>query len=161
MPRKPKEPEIPRSEALRKADRMLEEISGVISDMERIRAQAEAEIARATEPFREPIEQLKDRLKGLDKGIRSFAKAQQAPIFEGKDRAYLDHGELIHTVGERVKKAKGVLEALERLGFDEAVIVDKSVDWDELDKWTDERLALVGTERVPIDEFSYETRTED
>jgi len=53
---------------------------------------------------------------------------------------------------------RNVLERLEEMGFSEAVRVAKSVDWDVLERWPDEKLNLVGTERVPKETIEYELK---
>jgi len=60
---------------------------------------------------------------------------------------------LAHGIPGRVR---GMLARLEEIGAVEAIKIVKSVDWDVLDKWTDERLIEVGTERGKKERFAYE-----
>lgn len=47
---------------------------------------------------------------------------------------------------------------LEELGYVDGIKIEKSVNWDEIEKWSDERLTAIGTERVTKEEFGYDLR---
>ena len=49
-------------------------------------------------------------------------------------------------------------DKLKAMGFPEAARVAKSVDWDLLSSWPDERLFMVGTHRRVKEEFSNELK---
>jgi len=84
-------------------------------------------------------------------------KANRDGFFKGEsERVDLRFGALLYAIEKRVKRAKDVLQRLEEIGAEEAIIVTKSVDWDVLEGWTDERLIEVGTERKRTEKYSYE-----
>ena len=56
-----------------------------------------------------------------------------------------------------MKRAKDVLKHLEESGAEDAAfIVTKAVNWEHLEKWSDERLIEVGTERKRTENFTWE-----
>jgi hypothetical protein len=105
--------------------------------------------AQATGPLRA-------RLEALDKKIKAHAKKHQVDLFVGRDRIDLVNGALLRKEEEYVRRVRGMLARLEEIGAVEAIKIVKSVDWDVLDKWTDERLIEVGTERGKKERFAYE-----
>jgi len=99
---------------------------------------------------------LKAVIAGLEKRPEKLMKVNRADLFDSADRIDLAHGALLFSIRERVRRAKGVLARLEEIGAKDGLITRTSVNWDALEKWTDERLIETGTERVREDCFSYE-----
>jgi hypothetical protein len=147
-----------RAELLKQADELLVSIAeteGIIN----------ADIARMTKEIKE----IEDRhaawnagmtslLKDMEKQIKSLMKKNSGTLFEGEDRVDLKHGSLLFSIEERVKKAQGVLEKLKMNGFKDGIKVVESVDWDELEKWPDDKLALVGTKKKKTENYTWETK---
>jgi len=48
----------------------------------------------------------------------------------------------------------------EEQGFGEVVKIAKSLDREAIEKWPDERLFLIGAERKPKEEYSYDLKKE-
>lgn len=138
------------------ADEMLREIGKTTDALSKLEAEAKAALDSVTAAYQSRVDALKGKIADLDKGIKTLAKKHQADLFDGSDRVDLRFGALLHSIEMRVKKARGLLERLEELGAVEAVKIVKSVDWDVLEKWSDERLIEVGTERVRKEVFAYE-----
>lgn len=99
------------------------------------------------------------RLTELDEQLRALMRGASEVLFpDGKDREPLANGILIHTVTSMVHKARGLLAKLKDLGRRDAIKVVESVDWDALDKWSDDQLKAVGTRRKPVETFGYEVK---
>jgi len=142
----------------RRADELLQEIAETERRIKGIEAQANTEIAEVKSRHAEKLGPLSGVLKGLEKQLRSHMKKRRDDLFGGSDRVDLEHGALLHGLERRVKRARGVLQKLEEHGFEDAIKIAKSVDWDALESWPVERLVLVGTERVQKESFEYELR---
>lgn len=141
-----------------KADDLLiriAEAEGLIKDDANAMAR---EIDAIKEQYGSKINYWRRIMKDLEKDLVKLMKTNSAEIFDGEDRVELTHGSLLFQIEERVKKAKGVLEKLEEQGFTDALEISKKVNWDELEKWPVERLALVGTERKRKEVFTYELK---
>ncbi len=121
---------------------------------------ATQEVERLKAAWRKKAEPLLARRKALDKEILRLEKKERAVFFDGTDLVALPHGTLIFNVQEHVKKAKGVLENLERLDLEEGLKREVSVDWEALESWPDEKLIMAGTERVRKEVFAYELKEE-
>jgi phage host-nuclease inhibitor protein Gam len=111
---------------------------------------------KMAERHKAAISPIKDRIAKLDKELRKYARKHKLALFEGGDRLDLLSGALLRQDEEHVKRARGVLDELQRLGLTEAIRTNPQVDWDVLEKWSDERLIEVGAERVPEETFAYE-----
>jgi len=102
-------------------------------------------------------------LKDLEKQLVSLMKTNSAVVFDGDERVDLKHGSLLFTIEERVKKLKDtqtMLENLKRCGFRDVIKVVENIDWDKMESWPVEKLALVGTKRTRKEIYSWETKNE-
>jgi hypothetical protein len=91
----------------------------------------------------------------------AFAKYHRAAVFGGADRRDLPHGALL--LASKVSlagKQKVSISAVERYGSPEDVRVVKSVNWDTVGNWPDERLILIGVTRKCIEAVEYELKAE-
>lgn len=141
-------------EFLNKEFYVLARLTEKLSDLERRRTVAIQEIDAMYGP---EIQVLRPSLDITEANIRSYLRKHQAAIFGDGDRIETTMGSAIRAVITRVRKARGVLEKLKTLGLG-AVKIAESVDWDELEKWPDEQLGAVGTNRVTKVEFNYELK---
>lgn len=154
------------SEAAAAADELLQEIGGIQAGIRAITNRVAAEIEAVRERHRADLEALKARLAASEKGLLALARRARGALFADRDRIDLPHGSLLHQVEERVRRARGVLEAMEAaLERDpearyiaEAIKIAKAVDWDRLEQWSPEQLAAVGTEKARKELFTYEIR---
>lgn len=139
-------------------DSLMATMGACSRSLEKLRAVAEQETAKVKARFSPMIGQLEARVKELDAAIKKREKRDRAVLFADADRVELRHGTLLYSVERKVKKAKGVLQKLKDLAMKGAVKVAESVDWDELEKWPDEKLLMVGTKRQRVETFSYELK---
>lgn len=139
-------------------DSLLMEMGELKAEVDREQAEAEASLARAKEFYRDNLVVLKKRAERLHKQILSQAKKRRDQLFDGKDLVDLPHGILLHQVKEQVKKAAAVLAKLEEYGLEEGLHREVSVNWEVLESWPDEKLLMVGTERVRKELFAYELK---
>ncbi|MBW2617548.1 MAG: host-nuclease inhibitor Gam family protein [Deltaproteobacteria bacterium] len=149
------------SEARDRADELLAEIGWMQGRLSHAQAEAEAEMEQVKAKWQDLTEYYHVKLTALEKELKALVRKNKAAIFGERDRVDLAHGSLIWAVSERVKRAKTVtvevLEALGEIGR-AAVRVVKSVDWDALESWPEERLVEIGTERVRKKTISYELK---
>lgn len=138
----------------------LGELAGLKRQLEKIESDLNEAIDKLKEEAAAKAASILERIKALEGGMQAFAELKK-DVFDKKRSKTLAHG----TIGFRKSKelkpkpkmtwAK-VLEKLKALGFKDGIRVKESVDKEELKKWTDEKLALVGVRRVPKDDFWYE-----
>ena len=140
------------------ADLMLADIALLTERLGLVQTAADVALAEVTRFYAGQIGDLKQRLKAAEKELIGLARKNKKELFAGRDKLELAHGIMLHTVESRVKRARGMLANLEKLGFDEAIKIAKSVDWDALEKWDDEKLAQAGTCRQAKENFSYELK---
>lgn len=140
------------------ADNMLQELGSVERQLQVERAAAQEQIDLVVANYKGRIGNLEKQLELLDKALRVYAKQHAGELFADADRVELRHGALMHAVDLRVKRIRDMLERLDERGLSEAVKIARSVDWDVVEKWPDERLVDLGTERVRKDVYSYEVR---
>lgn len=139
-----------------RADRLLGQIAQAKEAADAIDARYEGLMARLKARYEREMAPYKDAVKGMEKELVRHMKRRSDVLFDGQDRVDLASGALLHRVEDRVKRARGVLDQLEKHGFTDAIKVAKSVDWDALEKWPAEKLVMVGTERVRKERFEYE-----
>lgn len=150
-----------KSQAFTRADRLLAEIAHLKRVRANVEREAQAEIEQVKARWHPHINYAGIKLQEAEAKLKALAKAHRAELFDGRDRVDLEHGALLFGVSQRVKRAKAVtVEALKALGQigRAAVRVVESVDWDALEKWPDERLIEIGTERVRREAFAYELK---
>jgi hypothetical protein len=148
------------TEAHAKADELLAGIVAATEQLEGAREECTAEVDLVTGRFVSRIVEAKQEAEKLAKALEKLMKVNRYKLFDGTDRVDLENGALLFAIEERVKRAKDVLKRLEETGAEEkAFIVTKAVNWDELEKWTDERLIEIGTERKREEKFSFEVKS--
>lgn len=142
---------------IKEAEEILEKIKEIKLSLEGLQREYEKELEGLKVKYYHSIESLKNELRKKEEELERFAIKHKAKLFVG-DLAELRNGRLLLQVKEVVKRARGVLERLEALGWTEAIIVTKKVNWEVLEKWTDERLIAVGTERIIKESITYEIK---
>lgn len=144
--------------AIEKIERLLQSIKAEKQALQDISAQYQKEVEKVQAKYYKHIEEIKANIKNYELELEKTAKKYKYELFDRTDMVETTFGRLILTVKEAVRRAKGVLEKLEELGWTEAIIVEKKVNWEELEKWTDERLIAVGTERIRKEKIEYELK---
>lgn len=144
---------------LKTADGLLKELyyrTAQLTDTEAILAE---QIALITANYEGRINLLKEEIGQAEKELRKLARKNKKVIFKDRDRVDLDHGALLHQIVTRVKRVKGMLARLKNHRIYTAIKKVESVNWDELEKWSDEKLAGVGTNRTTKELFEYELKS--
>jgi phage host-nuclease inhibitor protein Gam len=147
--------ELP-TEARSRADEMLKQAAAIKAKLDLALTVCQNEAAVLVKRHAETTAPLKRQLEALDKQIKAHAKKHQVDLFAGKDRVDFANGALLRKEEQHVRHTRGMLDRLEEIGADDAIKTVKSVDWDVLEKWTDERLIEAGTERFKKETFAYE-----
>ena len=114
---------------------------------------------------RELAERLKsnrDHLEILGQKLVALEKSNRQEVFGPGDsvRVDLPHGALLYEKGSYVVKPRkvNVLANLKAHDLADGIRVVESVDWDVLNTWPEDKLALAGTRREVRETFGYETR---
>ncbi len=161
---------------------------GEVAAATRSRKQAEADLAGELErlkklsPFWEALEaSYREELQRETEAIarlKAFEAAQKGELFAPEVLAPhsikvdLPGGELFYSLEEHVVRPRKVdvlanIEEFAELeiyglgdyqGFARAIKIAKSVDWDYLKTWPQERLLMVGTEKKAKEVFTFELR---
>jgi hypothetical protein len=141
------------------ANDLLQEQAADLADLSRVQAEYAAALAAFQEEWQGLLGPLEQEVAAGDKQLIALMKRERRSLFAAGDLVRLPAGVLTRQVGLFVRKAKAVTpENLEALGFGSAVKIVKSVDWDQLAEWPEDRLVLVGTERAKKEVFSYELK---
>ena len=140
------------------ADEILAEIAAEKADLVRVQKEYEEKLEELKKQYYARLEAKKTKLRELEKDLKKLAKRERLALFAEGDRCELPHGALLLTWTRRVKRARGVLARLEELGWEEAIVVTKKVNWEVLEQWPDEKLVACGTERVVKEEVEYELK---
>ncbi len=182
---KPKDNPCP-TPAHTEANRLLAEVAAAKSSRLRAEADLAAEEERLKElsPFWESLEtayleELKRETEAIA-SLKAFETDNKWELFAPPTLAphsiktELPGGDLFYSLEEHVVRPRKVdvlanIEEFAELeiyglgdyqGFARAIKIAKSVDWDLLKTWPQERLLLVGTEKKPKEVFTFELRKE-
>lgn len=142
------------------ADDLLDGIAHHLAILDKLQSAAEAAIERVSAQYSTQMEPYKALLDRDEKTLLAIMKQSKNLLFDGTDIVRLPHGSLIRELADKVKIPRDALAKCEELGFDEVVKIAKSLDRDAVEKWPDERLLLIGAERKPKEEFSYDLKKE-
>jgi phage host-nuclease inhibitor protein Gam len=144
------------NELIYKIESLLSAIKEEKEALSKVEAEYERELEVLKAKYYPEIEQRKNALKNLEQELEKFAKAYAGKLFQDGDIVELSIGRIIREIKIAVKRARGVLKKLEQLGWDEAIIIQKKVNWDVLETWPEEKLIACGTERVIKVKITYE-----
>jgi len=145
------------------ADDLLERIradQNVIDDMA---VEYNDAVARLKADYEAKLKPFKEDLATDEKTLVGLMKAGKKALFDGTDVVYLPHGMLIYSKKDKVsipRNHDAVIAICEEQGFGEVVKIAKSLDREAIEKWPDERLFLIGAERKPKEEYSYDLKKE-
>ena len=151
---------------LTKRDRLIMEIDELFAKikaekraLEKLEASYQKQLEKLQAKYYPEIEARKQALRTFEEELEKLATRYAPDLFEDSDLCETRLGRLIKQIKVAVKKARGVLEKLEKLGWHEAIIVEKKVNWAVLEQWPDEKLIACGTERVKKIRILYELKT--
>ena len=100
----------------------------------------------------------KSQRDALDLELKALMKKEKKKIFGDRDRVKLPSGVLIRTVTERVRLPRKTLEICEGLGWDEVIKTVKSLDRKKVEAFPDDRLAILGAKKKPVETFGYDLK---
>ncbi len=146
-----------KDEIKKQVERFLAELKINKQMLNDIESQYKEEVEPIKNKYYKHIESIKNDIRQIEESLQKFALKNKYELFKG-DVAEFDNGRLIYQLTKQVKRVRGMLERLEQLGWTEAIIIEKKVNWDEINKWTDERLIAAGTERIIKENVQYELK---
>jgi hypothetical protein len=153
-----KQPDISLEEAQGRADTLLADIIELQDSADRLLAERREAVAKVILQYDLQINPLMDMVFEDEKELKHLMKSAKLVIFDGRDIVYLDHGNLLYSKGDKVTIPRDALDKCERQGFVDVIKVVKSLDREAIDKWTDEKLFLIGAERKPVETFNFEVK---
>ena len=145
-----------RERLIAEIDELFERIKNERESIKKLEEAFNNELTKLQNKFYPAIEAHKAELKKYEDQLEKLAKMYEAELFKDGDLFETKLGRLIKQVKIAVKKARKVLEMLEKLGWTEAIIVEKKVNWQVLETWPEEKLIACGTERVRKVKITYE-----
>jgi len=153
-------------QTLTKRDRLIMEIDELFAKikaekraLEKLETSYQKQLEKLQAKYYQKIEAHKQSLRTYEEKLEKLATRYAADLFEDSDLCETRLGRLIKQTKIAVKKARGVLEKLEKLGWTEAIELIKKVNWAVLEQWPDEKLIACGTERVRKVKIIYELKT--
>ncbi len=138
------------------ADSLLHEIGIMRAEVARLEAAAAQEVAQVRERWEEKSRPWRAQKERLERRLMELMKAERQAFFAAADKVTLPHGVLLHGWRESVVKARGVLEKLVALGWEEAIIRTPQVHWEVLEGWPEEKLFACGTRKQRKEFFGFE-----
>jgi hypothetical protein len=155
-----------KEQALTKRDRLIMEIDELFAKireekkaLEKLEAGYQKALEKLQAKYYPEIEARKQALRIYEEELEKLAIRYAGELFGDSDLCETRLGRLIKQIKIAVKKARGVLEKLEKFGWHEAIIIEKKVNWAVLEQWPDEKLIACGTERVRKVKIVYELKT--
>lgn len=143
----------------READAILEQIRFNQHLLFGLNADCALEVAAVTQKYAARAKEYSAAIQSHEKALERLVRKNRDAILAGKERAQLKTGSVMLRWETRVKKIKGMLERLKENGLMAAIKYSKAVvDWDIVERFPDEELSRLGTERVKKEKFSYEIR---
>jgi phage host-nuclease inhibitor protein Gam len=143
------------------ADVTLAEIAGLRRKLRLLEDELNARVEQAKEEAKARAKPLHSRIEALENGLQAFAEHRKQDLFDEKRSRSLVYGALGFRKSSEIKPVAGgtwkaVLAMVKERGFPEALRLREDVNREELHKWPDDRLALVGARRLAKDIFWYE-----
>lgn len=137
---------------------LLQSLRHAKKDLASTLAKAESELEAVRLKYQADIQTCEKAVKQAEKALAAFTKKHEVQLFDGRDRAeFKGVGALLMSSGWVVRRAKCVtIELLKKLGYRDGIRVEEKVDWDRINKWPDEKLVAIGTERNLKKEFGWE-----
>lgn len=104
------------------------------------------------------IDTTESLIRDYEDGLEALVKDRRGEILFGEDRADLHHGAVMLKIETRVKRVRKMLDRLKEENLTQAIKINESVDWDVIDRFDDDTIARIGSDRVNIERFSYELK---
>jgi phage host-nuclease inhibitor protein Gam len=159
MAKKPrKEPELSLTEIKRASDAALADIAQWCGQIESLEAEAEEKIRSIHAQYSAWLVPLQERLQRNIAWLKDTMKSNKNVLFDGTDVVNLAHGSLIHSKVDKVTIPRDALATCKALEFTDVIKTVESLDREAVEKWPDEKLILIGAQRKPKEEFSYDLK---
>jgi len=145
------------------ADDLLENIKAVQGIIDDLTTEYNDAVARLKADCEARLKAFKEDLARDEKALVGLMKAGKKALFAEADVVYLPNGMLLYAKKDKVSIPRdhdAVIAICEEQGFGEVVKIAKSLDREAIEKWPDERLFLIGAERKPKEEYSYDLKKE-
>jgi hypothetical protein len=146
--------------AKERADDLLADIRKKRAAIDKITEWANADMQAITERHKRQQEPLMADVKALEKQLIALMKKECGTFFDGTDVLQLENGALIHESGDKVTIPRDALDKCKKLKFLDVIKTAESLDREAIEKWTTEKLLLIGAERKPTETFSYDLKKE-
>jgi len=117
-----------------------------------------AEVEKLDEQYEEKVAPIEEARKAAVDSLLKLMKGNKAVLFADVDVVNLNSGRLLHSKEDKVTIPRDALDKCKAQGFAEVVKVAESLDREAIEKWTDEKLFLIGATRKPKETFNYETK---
>ena len=127
--------------------KLNEELAALAAAKERLAAE-----------FGPRIEPLQAAVRLMESDLITYVKKHQVEIFGERDLADLPAGRIIWNRAWKVVRTRDFLMQLKRLGKIIYIKIAESVDWDTIEKLTDEQIVDLGLKRKLKEEVTYELR---
>ena len=140
------------------ADKLLMQIREEQSTIDQTLAECKSEMEKVVARYDEKAKPL---LESRDLAIGVLIKLMRSNkniLFADTDVISLNSGRLLHSKEDKVTIPRDALEKCEEQGFADVIKIAKSLDREAIEKWTDEKLFLIGAIRKPKETFNYEVK---
>ncbi|MBW1666743.1 MAG: host-nuclease inhibitor Gam family protein [Deltaproteobacteria bacterium] len=143
----------------KKADAILWDLINFKVSLQMVQEDAEAELARVREKYHEEISNLEALIESGEKELKALAKKERVELFQGEDKAILPHGVLLFTKQKKVQIPRDALGKIKEQGWLEGIKVVEQINRPIIEKWPDEKLAVIGARKKLVEQFNYELKT--
>jgi hypothetical protein len=140
------------------AESLLAQIREEQSAIDQALAEGKSEMEKVVARYDEKVKPL---LESRDQAIGvliKLMKSNRKILFADTDVISLNSGRLLHSKEDKVTIPRDALDKCKAQGFTEVVKVAESLDREAVEKWTDEKLFLIGATRKPKETFKYEVK---
>ncbi len=143
-------PELQQIQSIEDADRVLLDLRTYESQLERIDADAEREIAKIKEKASAQGKTIRERIKELTATLKAFSDFHKKDLFLTRKSVERPFGVFGYRKNpDKISVSKDTIQRLKDLGRADCVRVKESVNKEALRDFTDEELAAVGAVRKP------------
>lgn len=118
-------------------------------------------IKEAAGRYREDIEKVRASIGKTEAELIRLMKEGRTVFFADGDILPLPSGSLIHALEQKVilhGKKEEIIARAEAACLLDAIKIEKSLDRDKINKWPDDRLAVIGGERKAQDTYNYDLK---
>jgi len=143
------------------ADKLLGDIRHLTEQIDTLSSEYSEAMAELTEKYKTHATPFQEQCREKEKTLISLMKTEKGILFDGQDIVQLKNGTLLHAIIEKVHIPRNALKRCEELEFLEAIKIAKSLDRGMIEKWPDAKLFLIGAERKPEEEFSYDLKNKE